>query len=156
MMMRFPYQRYEVDAAPGFVGVGGVLYRPEIPIRVIGVTGDASFLALVDTGADGTVLPKSVSDAIGATVDMSRPIRVRGLAGQEMQVWLGYVELELRQGDELCRWAATVGFAEFDDPEDEQALLGHGGCLDLLRVTFDGQRHELEIEPTERLADASD
>lgn len=148
--MKFSYQRYEVEVAPGFSE--GILYRPEIPIRVIGLTGDASFLALVDTGADGTVLPRAVGEAVGAIIDDQHTTRVTGVAGQELTVSPGEVEFELRSGRKTYRWRATIGFADFSSSEAEQALLGHSGFLNLMRATFDGERHELVIKPTDELA----
>ena len=73
---------------------------------------------------------------------------VRGFAGQdEVQVVPGRVTLELRQGSTLHRWETTVGFVEFASPETEQGILGHAGCLDYFVITFDGEKHELTIEP---------
>ena len=110
--MIFAYQRYEVEASPAFGG--GLLYRPEIPLRVIGQTGDANFFALVDTGADGTLIPRSLGERIGVDLDDSQPTSVRGFSGQdEVLVVPGRVTLELRQGSTLHRWETTVALVEF-------------------------------------------
>ncbi len=147
--MIFAYQRYEVEASPAFGG--GLLYRPEIPLRVIGQTGDANFFALVDTGADGTLIPRSLGERIGVDLDDSQPTSVRGFSGQdEVLVVPGRVTLELRQGSTLHRWETTVALVEFASPEAEQGILGHAGCLDYFVVTFDGERHELVIEPNDQ------
>jgi hypothetical protein len=46
-----------------------------------------------------------------------------------------------------CRWTVTVAFVSFSDPADEQAILGHVGCLAFFRTTFDGETAELEMQP---------
>ena len=149
--MRFAYQSYEVEPSPAFGG--GVLYRPEIPLRVIGQAGDANFFALVDTGADGTLIPRSLGERIGVAINDRQATPVRGFSGYEqVPVAPGRVTLELRQGKTVYRWAATVGFVDFATDEAEQAILGHAGCLDYFVVTFDGGRHELEIELSDRFA----
>ena len=64
--MKFRYKRYEVPPSQAFPE--GVLYRPEFPIRIIGSAGEASIRVLADTGADQTLLPRSVGNAIGASL----------------------------------------------------------------------------------------
>ena len=112
--MRFPYQRYEVGPSPTVPG--GVLYRSELPIRVTGQTGAVLLLALADTGSDDTLLPWSVGQAIGATIDESVEWRVGGVGGQEILVRLGDVELELERRGRIHRWRTKVGFVAFASP----------------------------------------
>ena len=85
--MKFPYQRYTVTPSPSVPD--GILYRPEVPLRVIGSIGDASFLALVDSGADETLLPCSMGEAIGVRIDDSTQSQVAGIGGQLVDVWYG-------------------------------------------------------------------
>lgn len=53
--MRFPYQGYPVR------GIGAayqtLVYRPTVPIRILGPGGEAVAYGLLDTGADDTLLP---------------------------------------------------------------------------------------------------
>ncbi len=148
--MKFPYQRYEVEPSPAFSN--GVVHRPEVPLRVIGPTGVAIFLALVDSGADGTILPKSIGEAIGVALDEHQSAPAAGFGGGRATVLPGRVELEVQQGSEQHRWAATVGFGDFASPEDEHMILGHAGFLDYFVATFHGERHELELVATGGLA----
>jgi len=141
--MRFPYQRYAVEASPVFSG--GVVYRPEITLRIIGGAGDAIIHALVDTGADGTLFPRSIAEAIGATIYEKNTATVRGLAGEPLTVVAGEVEVEMVDGGDRHRWNMTVGFTSVDDPQDEVAILGHAGFLDYFQATFDGQARELQL-----------
>jgi hypothetical protein len=141
--MKFPYQRYAVEASPVFSR--GLVYRPEITLRLIGGAGDATIHALVDTGADGTLFPQSIGEAIGATIYETNTAIVRGLGGELLTVVAGEVEIEVADGDEYHRWKMNVGFTALDDPHDEVAILRHAGFLDYLRTTFDGQARELQL-----------
>jgi len=61
--MRFPYTSSIVPSIDN--GETIVLLRPEVPIRIHGSLGHADVLALVDTGADHSILPLSVADELG-------------------------------------------------------------------------------------------
>jgi hypothetical protein len=145
--MRFPYQRYEVNPSPTVPS--GVLYRPELPVRVIGQTGSVLLLASADTGSDDTLLPHSVGEAIGALIDGSAAWRVGGVGGQEIDVRLGEVDLdlELARRGRVQRWRAKVGFVAFTRPEDEVAILGHCGFFDHFAAHFNSRRRIMTITP---------
>ena len=147
--MTFPYQRYEIERSPAF-GDQSILYRPEVPVRVIGLSGDATFLALLDTGADGTLLPLSIASAIGIPVDTHQTSNTAGLAGHLVPVHPGQVDIEISQDEESYRWTSMVGFVDYPDPTYEQGILGHFGCLDFFIATFVGSRREVELIPSTR------
>jgi hypothetical protein len=73
---------------------------------------------------------------------------VSGIAGQELQVVPGEVELALAEDGTIFRWTARVDFASDDGLPDAAAILGHAGCLRYFRATFDGQRCQLDLAPT--------
>src|SRR5438132_5220550 len=104
--MSFPYQRYQVE--PSATLPDGVLYRPELPIRIIGAAGDASFFALADTGADETLLPRSVAELIGAEIDDTQAWSVAGFGGHTVVAVLADVDLELASRKKVYRWRAKV------------------------------------------------
>ncbi len=143
--MKFPYQRYEVGPSPTVPG--GVLYRSELPVRVIGQTGSVLLLALADTGSDDTLLPLSVGEAIGATIDESIEWRIGGVGGQEIDVRLGDVELELARHARVRRWRTKIGFVAFASPEDEVAILGHSGFFDHFAAHFNTRDRITTITP---------
>ncbi len=126
----------------------GVLLRPEVPLRIIGPDGAETLLALVDTGADATVLPKWTQEAIGAAIDETQPSIISGIAGQELEVVPGNVELMLEQAGQVFRWTTRVDFAADEGLVDAAAILGHAGCLRYFRPSFDGYDRELELVPT--------
>lgn len=99
----------------------------------------------MDTGADETLLPRSIGDAIGAMIDDTQTWPVSGLSGQAVPVVLGEVELELTGNGQTFRWTTKLGFVAFADPADEVAILSHAGFLDFFRVVCEGHAHELEV-----------
>lgn len=44
--MKFPYRSYQINPAPGFPE--GIVWRPRIPLLVIGLTGELWLEALVE------------------------------------------------------------------------------------------------------------
>jgi hypothetical protein len=82
---------------------------------------------------------------IGATMDATQTWKVEGIGGQAVPIILGEVILELAEGNQTFRWPAKIGLVEFSDPKDEIALVGHAGCLDYFRVTYDGHLRTLGL-----------
>lgn len=144
--MKFPYRQYHTTPSPTVPT--GVLHRPEVPLCVIGATGALSIWALVDAGSDDTLFPLSVGRIIGATMNPTQTWKVEGIGGQAVPVILGEIALELTDGSQTFRWPAKIALVDFADPKDEFALVGHAGCLDYFRITYDGHLRMLEIEAT--------
>ena len=143
--MNFAYTKYEIQ--PSSTNPSGIIRRPEVMLRVIGQTGDAYLMALVDTGADECVLPLSVGEAIGARLSPDETILASGVGGDVLELIPGDVEFELVGGEESYRWQVRVGFARFENPEDECTILGHVGALELFTATFDGENHRGTLVP---------
>ncbi len=143
--MKFPYRQYATVPSP--LHTGNFIFRPEIPLRVIGSTGDARLRVLVDTGADITLLPRGIGEAIGADMDERHGAYGHGVGGYDFLIIPGKVELELTDDTKTYSWVTTVGFVSFDNSENEVAVLGHGGGLDHLIVTFDSDNNELVVKP---------
>jgi hypothetical protein len=144
--MKFPYCQYLTVPSPTVPS--GVLYRPEIPLRIIGSAGALGSFAMVDAGSDDTLIPLSAARAIRAAIDANQTWKIEGIGGQAVTVMLGEVVLELTDGNQTFRWPAKVGLVDFADPKDEVVLVGHAGFLDYFRVIFDGHLRMLEIEVT--------
>jgi hypothetical protein len=144
--MKFPYRQYHTTPSP--TAPGGILHRPEIPLRLFGSTGAISLWALVDAGSDDTLYPLSVAQMIGASLDPTQSWKVEGIGGHAVPIILGEIVLEVSDGNQTFQWPSKVGFADFADPQDEVSLVGHAGCLDYFRVIYDGHLRTLEINVT--------
>lgn len=138
--MKFRYGRYEVDPTPAQPGVT-VVYRPVIPLRLIGQSGGATFYGLLDTGADETLIPAAMAELVGLAVDPAQTSIVLSASG-EMRVRYGEVTIEAGQGKVLHRWRTTVGVVE---QTWNEALLGHAGFLRYFDVTLCGAKREVQL-----------
>ncbi|MEX0702288.1 MAG: hypothetical protein WD069_09350 [Planctomycetales bacterium] len=143
--MKFRYRRYAIMPSLDFPD--GALYRPEVPLRVIGLDGSEILSALVDTGADVTLLPRSTQNAIGGSIDEAATSRIAGIGGREIEVMSGDVTLALECAGETLEWIARVRFIPDESSSDAGAILGHAGCLQFFRATFDGHAQDIELLP---------
>ena len=143
--MTFDYTAYDVEPSP--TNPIGIVWRPELVLRVIGEHSEEFVMALVYTGADESVLPLSLAKNIGVAVDASKSIPAAGVGRQLIELLPGSVELEIGDGSESYRWRAVVGFARFNRPEDECTCLGHVAAIEYFTATFDGERHQCTLIP---------
>jgi predicted aspartyl protease len=143
--LKFGYRRYQTRNSTKFHQ--GIVSRPEILVEIIGPGRVVSVLALVDTGADLTLLPRSIAAKIGATVDDTIRWPVGGFGGQAIDASPGEVDLEFQGGGFAIRWKATIAFVNYPTEAEESSILGHAGFFDFFRVIFDGSAKDLEIHP---------
>lgn len=143
--MKYPYTAYSVD--PSSMIPDGIVHRPEVILRIIGSSGEVYLTALLDTGADESILPSWVAEEAGVELHAGEVTQAAGIAGQQVDVIPGTVQLELVGEHESYAWPATIGFAHFESPDDEYAILGHAGCLNFFTLTFDAERREVTITP---------
>lgn len=141
--MRFAYRQYEVAPTPSLPD--GILYRPEIPVRVIGRAGSELLLALADTGADLTLLPLSTADKVQAKINKAKRWRVAGIGDSEIEIELGEVKLQIGTGKWSIDWRAKVGFVAFPNAAVEFAVLGHVGFFDHVTAHFNTRRRQLTV-----------
>lgn len=143
--MRFPYSASIVGQDEN--GDAIALFRPEIQVRVVGPNRSRLLWALVDTGADYTVLPLSVERFCGIQTTALPVPFLRTFAGDAMETRVGEATLELRQGSEFIRWTADVQFYDFHSATRETVVLGHAGFLDYFTALFDGLDAILTLVP---------
>lgn len=142
--MKFPYKLYRVTKAPSVPE--GMIWRPRIPVLIIGPTGELRIEALIDTGSDQTIFPQVDMSRIGADIDADRKSQVRGLASHEEELSLGKsIKLGLQLDNETYVWPAMVWLS---NAADSPALLGRSGFLEYFDVTFYGKKLEVELKPT--------
>jgi hypothetical protein len=76
--MKFPYRQY-LSQYPGTSDFHLIL-RPVITVRITGPRASARWDALVDTGADETLLPLSLGEVLGVTLDHDTTSQAAGIA----------------------------------------------------------------------------
>ena len=128
-----------------------MILRPVITIRIAGPKSEARWDALVDTGADETLLPLSLAELLGVERDREATSLAAGISGDKLTIHYGDVKLQIATGNEEITWRSTVGFVDFGGSDQEVIVLGHLGCLDFFTATFNGELAELEMLPNSLL-----
>ena len=145
--MRFAYRRYDTPEESPLDGVAEV-FRPEIPVRLIGAHGDVYVLGLLDTGSDSIVVGRHVAERIGVRLNRKKRWRVHGFGGQSLPAVRGVIDVEIIHRTESLCWSAPISVVTYDDPEqDEVVLLGQSGFLQFFDVRFFGAEHVVEMKP---------
>jgi predicted aspartyl protease len=147
--MRFAYREY-IGRLPGSSDFALIL-RPVISVTISGPHSTARWDALVDTGADETLLPMSLAEALGVELDPRLTSQAAGISGEVLRIHYGDVDFQIEAGADSISWSTMVGFVEFSSSKDEVIVLGHGGCLDYFTAIFDGEHAELELIPNSTL-----
>lgn len=123
-----------------------VFYRPYLSIVLS--FGRKSFRvphALVDTGADVTVLPMDIAHYLEVELDDTEGIEAGSAGGGKFVALPSRRPLHFRieqQGHRPIIWDGIVYFA----PREPVVLLGHRHCLEKLNLLFDGPRKILHIK----------
>lgn len=148
--MRFEYVAYTVQSSPTIPD--GVVYRPEVTVRLSGPLGNFVVSALIDTGADETVLPRSLAGVLGVVPDDEHAGHAQGVTGQYMSIAPGELAIEIVGPDLTYRWTTLVSFADFPNSADECVILGHVGALEYFVTEFDGENRVGTIRPSGRFS----
>lgn len=136
--MIFKYSQYP---APG----GKSIYRPSISIMFKRGSRFILLEALVDSGADHTILPIEIAGELDLKLDKRTKSIFYGAGGNPFTVYRSQVKLEciIRQaGFRSYNWKSFVYFAE----SQPTILLGNKGFLDQFKVTLNGIKREVEIK----------
>jgi len=141
--MRFDYTAI-VSSSPD-TGEPVVIFRPEVRIKVHGSKGSGDFLALVDTGADNTILPESIARDLGISLIAGKGPAATAFGGQEIALSYADIEMELVHPNATLRWLARVYFVE-GSADKETLILGHQGFLDYFTAIFKGEECALDLE----------
>ncbi len=134
--MRFLYKPYAVPE----IGMTRriLVYRPMVPVRIIGPSGEHELPGLADTGADDVLLPDVLIEELGVVIAPGDRAAVGTFDGGVSIVRYGWVDLELPG----YRWSAKVGFHA-----NYKVLLGNSGFLQHFTASFNGQRRYLNLTP---------
>lgn len=143
--MNFPYSSI-ISLDPGS-GEYLLIRRPEIPVAIVGPSGAATFVGLVDTGSDNTIFPKSVADYLGISTGPSSGPAALVFGGQHVQLLTGEAILKLEADGLAISWKSLICFFESPSSEEETIILGHAGFLDYFTAVFDGLAGKLTLIP---------
>jgi len=127
----------------------GGLRRPIIPLIVEAPSGVRLLTdALVDTGADTTILPARVAAQLGIDLPAPPKVPVFSASGHSIKYALLDVVLELRSFPDVYRWRTRVGFSS-------QLMIGSAlgtrGFFEFFQFRYDWSADVIEVEPVGRL-----
>lgn len=100
---------------------------------------------LVDTGSDHVVFPKSIVHELGISIDRSTASNVSVFGGARVTLMEAEAVLRVEVEGEACEWTTLINVFDFDEAQEEIALLGHAGFLEFFTATFDGQNALLTL-----------
>lgn len=144
--MRFPYERYDIPSSP--LNSETEIFRPEIPIHLIGPTGEFFSLALIDTGADSVVIGATIAKQLGVRLNSKRRWTIHGFAGQSLDARLGDLEIEIVGRTESLCWRLPVAVVDYPAISNEElVVLGQTGFLEYFDVRLFGEEHVVELKP---------
>ncbi|MEK7218669.1 MAG: hypothetical protein AAB728_04360 [Patescibacteria group bacterium] len=132
--MEFNYTQRESDV--------GVLYVPTLPITI---NGFAIGHALVDTGADVTILPMEVNDLLALPLDTDHSIDMFSAGGGKFRAIPSVEKVQYtldHSGFRPISWRGMVFFA----PRQPMILLGQFECLSQLTITLDAPCRKMIVE----------
>ena len=128
----------------------GVVERPYVPIRLEGRTSSVRYLAVVDSGADRSMVPLQTARLLGLPISKSSQRRTRGIGG-EIVVVQSLVKLTMVQGANQLTFDRLV----VDIPIKNVVmplLLGREGFLEHFTVCLHPRGCvTLDTEPDQRL-----
>ena len=145
--MIFPYS--SIISVEPLTGDFLLLRRPEIPVKIRGPKGSATYVGLVDTGSDNTIFPRAVADFLGISLEATSGPQASVFGGQRIRLRTGGAVLSLESGDESMGWNTPVCFFEFPTANEETVILGHAGFLDYFTATFDGKLGIVTLIPND-------
>lgn len=135
--MKFKYSKYTgLDNTKNF--------RPTVTILFKNKSKFILTEAIVDSGADFTILPIEIAGILNIKLDGHKKTTFHGAGSNPFSVYPSPESIEhtLKQdGFRPITWKTKVYFAE----SQPGILLGHKGFLENFKVTLDGKRKELEI-----------
>lgn len=143
--MLFSYAPVEVASTT--TGEIETYWRPTIPLVIHGETDIVLCSALVDSGADVSLIPKSIAVELGLKLQLCRGPAPIAFGGGTIQAYSTEAVLQLSDGSEDVAWLAQLLVFEADQAHEQNAILGHIGFFEFFRTTFDSRLHQLELQP---------
>ena len=135
MTMRF---KYKVVKTPN----GLTKLRPVIPVQFIGSKDVWDTFAILDSGADVSVISKDQAEAIGISTEGEITV-ANGVTGPGEFI-SSHVSIHIEKGHEDYRFNIPVSITL--RPYELPPLLGRSGIFDRFEITF--KEHEKRIDMT--------
>ena len=116
---------------------GSFSFRSKIPVTLIGDSTSMKFLAVLDSGADVSIIPKVIADFLGINCDLESKKHFLGF-GKEMFECAGArtdMLFHCRQ-ERLSEKLENVPVLIALSGEEKEPVLGCAGVFDSFNITF--------------------
>jgi len=119
------------------VNNGTYVKRPKIKIELKGEKGSMTFFALLDSGTDVTIIPKTIADFLGIKYETSQKEPFYGFSKEpfestETTVTIKLLGKERRQDINLQNIPSLIALTG----EEQEPVLGCKGIFEKLKITF--------------------
>ena len=116
---------------------GSLVRRPKVKVRLVGSKAGMDFLALLDSGTDVTILPRSIADFLGIQYDFKSNERFLGFGKEAFQCAKSTVKIVFRgkavREDVMLQDVPILVALSGDEKEP---VLGCKDIFDHFKITF--------------------
>ena len=122
---------------------GNQIKTPSIPVTFIGrFQMKIEFMALIDSGADLSVIPEDVAELLDINLEKKRD-KSRGIGG-EVEVVNSSVEINIKKGHESYTFAIPVQV--IIGKQKVPVILGREKFFDEFKITFEQDSERLSLK----------
>ncbi len=117
---------------------------PSIPVSLQGKGSKFEFIALLDSGADVSAIPKDVADLLG--LDLSgKKEETRGIGGI-VQAVSSKMNLEIGKPHEICSMILPVKVILDGMDKEIPVIIGRSGFFDYFTITFNQKKETISLK----------
>ncbi|MBI3623559.1 aspartyl protease family protein [Candidatus Pacearchaeota archaeon] len=117
---------------------------PSIPVMLSGTGTKYQFIALLDSGADVSVIPKEVAELLGLDLN-KRKEEARGIGGIVPAIQTN-MNIELGKPHEMYSFNIPVKVVLSEIDEEIPVLLGRAGFFDKFVISFDQKEERVTLK----------
>ncbi len=117
---------------------------PSIPVTLWGAGQRFEFIALLDSGADVSAIPKDVAELLGLDLTGKKE-EAAGIGGKVAAVQTN-MNLELGKSHEIYQFKIPVKVILRDEGEKIPILLGRAGFFDKFVITFNQKEEKIILK----------
>ncbi len=117
---------------------------PSIPIILSGKSGKYQFIALLDSGADMSVIPEDVAELLG--VDLTENKEEASGIGGKVPAIQSTIYLEIGKGHENYSFSIPIKVIFNKGGQEIPILLGRAGFFDKFVITFNQKDEKITLK----------
>ena len=134
--------KYKYTVVAGAETIAGkFVKRPVVEIEISHKKQARKFLAVIDSGADNTLMPAYIADVLGIDRRARPRYSVMGISMEPIEGFIADIDFLVRK--QTTKFTAPVVFIERNIP----ILLGQEGFFDTYRIRFEKDHDIFEVVP---------